>query len=330
MGSLYQWTRSGKVGYPDGTTLPYDHKTMNVAMDLVINDILIDANVGAFNKDWLHDTSIATKMDSVIDAYKKLFKQQKGGGGGSGQGPGGGKQGFDQHLAPGSTKGQDPSTATQQRNAQEWKAQVAAGHALQKAQGKMPAGLDRIFGEVLEPKVDWREQIQAQLSRRLGVGSRSWKSLDKRLITRGIGAPGKTGFGTGVVVVGADTSGSIGDTELDMFFAEIAGILEDCQPQALYIMWCDAKVHRVDECEEASDLNILRYNGAPGGGGTSFVPVFEEIDKLGLTPEALVYLTDGQGTFPALAPSYPVIWGSIYEQSQYPFGDVIQIPRQAA
>jgi len=93
-------------------------------------------------------------------------------------------------------------------------------------------------------------------------------------------------------------------------------------------MWCDADIHRVDELEDASDLNTIRCKGAPGGGGTSFIPVFDKINELGLQPEALVYLTDGMGSFPDKAPSYPVIWGSIHKASKYPFGDVVDVPVQ--
>ena len=45
-----------------------------------------------------------------------------------------------------------------------------------------------------------------------------------------------------------------------------------------------------------------------GGGGTSFRPVFEWVEKQGLRPEALVYFTDAEGEFPERAPHYPVIW----------------------
>jgi predicted metal-dependent peptidase len=90
-------------------------------------------------------------------------------------------------------------------------------------------------------------------------------------------------------------------------------------------MWCDAKVHRTDELEEAGDLAALRSKKVPGGGGTSFIPVFDEIDKTGIEPDALVYLTDGMGCFPRQAPRYTVIWGSIYAPSKYPFGDVVDL-----
>ena len=112
--------------------------------------------------------------------------------------------------------------------------------------------------------------------------------------------------------------------------AEMSGILEDVRPKRLVIMWCDAAIGRVDECEDASDLVNIRAKGAPGGGGTSFIPVFDEIASMGLQPEALVYLSDGMGSFPPKEPSYPVIWGNIYPASKYPFGDVVDIPVQSA
>jgi predicted metal-dependent peptidase len=320
---LHMNANRGKIVYPDGTSLKYDPELANKAQDLVINDILVTSGVGQFNKDWLHDTNVATANDSWMDVYRKLYKEQEGGGG-KARGTG-----FDQHLAPGASKGLDPHDSAQQRNEQRWQAAVAAGAAVQRAQGKMPAGLDRFFGEVLNPQVPWREKIQALFARRLGSGSYDWQRPDRRWIVRDIYTPARSGFGTGTVVVAIDTSGSIGQEELDMFLAEVSGILEECRPRELFIMWCDAKVHRVDELEDPSDLNVVRSKKAPGGGGTAFEPVFDKVHELNLTPDALVYLTDGMGSFPTQPPRYPVIWGSIYPQSKYPFGDVVDVPKQA-
>jgi predicted metal-dependent peptidase len=325
-GLMHSFIKRGKISYPDGSELPYDQQTMNVATDLVINDTLIESKVGTYNKDWLHDKQYAVSTDSAIDAYKKVFQQQQGkGGGGSPNG-----KGFDQHLAPGTSQGKDPGTAAGQRNEVEWQTQVAAAANAARAQGKLPAGLERLLGEILNPQVDWKDKIAALFARKVGSGSYNWRRPDRRLIVRDIYSPGRSGFGAGTVVVGVDTSGSIGEKELNMFFAEMAGILEDVRPKRLVIMWCDAHVHRVDEAEEPQDLNTIRAKGAPGGGGTSFIPVFDEIEKMGLEPDALVYLTDGMGSFPNKPPSYSVIWGNIYPQSKYPFGDVVDVPKQAA
>ena len=147
---------------------------------------------------------------------------------------------------------------------------------------------------------------------------------------RGIGAPGRIGYTSGVIVIGGDTSGSINAATLDMFLAEIKGVLEACLPEKLYIVWSDARVHRVDELEEVSELDEVRYKGAPGGGGTDFRPVFDWVRDNDIEPDAVIYLTDGYGAFPEHAPDYPTIWGSIaLGPDGYPFGEVAMIPRQA-
>jgi predicted metal-dependent peptidase len=64
-----------------------------------------------------------------------------------------------------------------------------------------------------------------------------------------------------------------------------------------------------------------------GGGGTDFGPCFDWLEKRGIQPQTLVFLTDLCGTFPSTVPSYPVIWAST-ERRNAPFGAVI--PMQAA
>lgn len=329
IGISFHLSMRGKVSYTDGHVLPYDADQMNSAEDFVINAVLVESKVGEFPKDsagkqlGLYDDKVATSASNSLDTYRKIFR--KGGGGG------GGKAGsFDVHLPPGASVGKDPVTASNEHNKAAWDTEVASAISVAKAMGKLPMELKRALDSVLEPKVDWREKIRSLFARKVGSGTFDWRRPDRRLITRDIYAPGRSGFGAGTVVVGIDTSGSIGARELDMFMAEMSGILEDVRPKRLVIMWCDAKVHRVDEAEEASDLNVIRAKGAPGGGGTSFVPVFDRISKDGLQPEALVYLTDGLGSFPHVAPPYPVIWGNIYPSSKYPFGDVVDIPKQVA
>ena len=328
-GLMHNFIRRGKVSYPDGTSLPYDQDTMNIATDLVINDCLIESGIGMFNKDLLHDTSLATANDSAVDAYKKVFKQKKGKGGGGGNLKG---KGFDEHLPPGTSQGNDPGEAAAGRNDVEWATQVAAAANAAKLQGKLPAGLERLLGEILEPKVDWKDKIASLFARKVGSGSYDWRRPDRRLIVRDIYAPGRSGHGAGTVVIGIDCSGSITQNELDMFFAEMAGILEDVKPKRLVVMWCDAAVGRVDEIEEAADLMSLRKNPIPGGGGTDFRPVFREIEKMGLeNVDAVVYMTDGYGTFLSKPPEYVTIWGNISPPGavKYPHGDVVDIPRQA-
>ena len=332
MVTAYGFEKRGKVVYNDGTELPYVNECLQWAMDYVINDMLVESGIGECPPDALHDPAKIKHNMSVIDAYRIVYKeQQKSGGKSSPKGKSGGEgKSFDQHLKPGTTDKVHAEVAKEQRSEQEWKQAVQAGMMQAQMQGKLPGAMKSMFMDVLEPAVSWQDHIEGFFARHVGSGSWNWRRPDRRLIVRKetIYAPSQSGHGAECVVVAADTSGSINNPTLDRFFAELRGILEDVRPKRLVLIWCDAIVHRVDELEDAQDLGTVRAKEAPGRGGTDFRPVFREIEHMGLDPDALVYLTDGQGAFPEASPRYPVLWGSIYPASKYPFGEVIQVPVQ--
>lgn len=322
----YQMRRSGKVRYQDGTVLDYDQKLMNVAMDYVINAMLVESQIGEIPEDAIYDPQVATSKDSFMTVYRKLYEEQekgKGGGKGQGQDPAKGKGGFDQHLDPGAAQGQNPGQAAQGRSDTEWNVAIAGALAAAKAQGKLPAALERLLSAVIDHEVSWQDHIRGFFARKVGSGGYDWRKPDRRLITRDIITPARSGNGCGPVVVAIDTSGSIGQRELDVFFAEMRGILDDVRPEMIHVVWCDAKVHKVDEVDDTSDISTLKPFG---GGGTDFRPVFNWIEEQNFTPDALVYLTDGLGDFPKDAPRYPVVWGAIMDNVKYPWGEVVPVP----
>ena len=90
----------------------------------------------------------------------------------------------------------------------------------------------------------------------------------------------------------------------------------------LYVYVCDADIHQFYH-------NPVFPIEVKGGGGTSFVPVFRGVEERKLNPAILVYFTDGWGTFPDRAPSYPVLWVVVEGPDtigvEFPFGRVIMI-----
>ncbi len=330
---LHKLQMAGKVCYPDGKELGFDNDTFQKAMDYVINDMLVESKIGTYNTNWLRDPVIATHKDSVLTAYRRLYEQHQKNGGGSGASQASQQkkqQGFDTHLPPGAATGQDPTQAAHSRSDVEWKTAVAGAVASAKAQGKLPAALERLLNETLEPTVDWTDKVIGFFSRKPGGGTYDWRKPDRRFITRGIVAPARTGYGAGPVVVALDSSGSVGQKELDVFFGNVWGILDDIRPSVIWLIWCDSKVHGEPiEIHDTADLLHVKSKGALGGGGTSFVPVFDEIRERGIEPDALIYLTDGEGTFPKKAPQYPVLWGNINPGKKYPWGEVVDVPIKA-
>jgi len=318
----------------NGKSLPYSVELMNIAEDYRINAMLVEGKVGKMPKEGLLDVALSAKgMERAIDIYEQLAKnatfkrtasvQRPGRGQGKGQ-----PNGFDIHLQPGQ-KAKDADKAGKREQAV-----VAAAQAAEAAgQGNLPAALKVMLGEIIDPKVPWQDFLRSTMLRRGGDPVYDWRYLDKRLLVRDpqmfFARQGHTGAGT--VVIGYDTSGSCVNPQTQQtFFSEMAGIVADLNPQQLIVIWCDAKVQRVDDIEDPEDLEELRADinkrgGAPGGGGTDFRPVFRKIDKLGITPDMLVYLTDTYGTFPELEPDYPVIWASIAKNVRVPFGDLVEV-----
>lgn len=307
-------------------TLPYNHDFANNMQDYIINDVLIKSKLGKFNDEWLHDEKVAGENDQWIEAYFKWGRQapsedpetfglERATAGT-----------FDQHLPPGESDGTPPEELPERNDAQ-WQIVIKQAMEIQATQGKMPGALKLFFDALLRPKVDWTEHIRGHIVRLAGSGAYDWRKLDRRLIVRGIGSPGMSGHGAGLIIVGGDSSGSIfSDPELPrMFISEIGGMLEDTQPEEIHVVWCDTAVRRVDICHDPADVKKMLFDGVPGGGGTDFRPVFDYIERNDLKPDMLIYLTDGYGDFPAREPDYPVVWGSITD-ADYPWGVVVRIP----
>jgi predicted metal-dependent peptidase len=151
---------------------------------------------------------------------------------------------------------------------------------------------------------------------------------NKKHIVRGLYLPSMGVPGPDHLVVAIDTSGSMRDDELSKILAEIDALRSITQC-TLTLIQCDALIQDVQQFNEYTEISFDRYR-LLGGGGTSFVPVFDwirdNIFKEFSGVDALIYLTDGFGRFPQKAPPYPVLWimtaNSIPE---VPFGEVIRM-----
>lgn len=320
---LNRCAQSGKVPMNDGTTVPFREQTMQKAMDYRINALLDEAKIGSCPKDACLDKTIATANEGVIDVYKKVYEDEENGGQKTGP-----HTGFDKVLQPGKSNG----TQSQPRNDQQWGVEIAAASVLEsmKSQGKGSGALNRMFEQILNPVVPWTDFIRGIFNRKVGNGSYNWRKPDRRFITRDLYMPSRSGNGAGWVVCWGDTSGSIGQDELCKYLAELGGILDDCQPQRITMVWCDAAIHHIDEIEDANDLETIRHAGTQGGGGgTDVRPVFDWIADHTEKPEVFIGFTDGYVSFPKQEPDIPVIIWAMTTDKVAPYGDTVPINPKA-
>ncbi|MCK4694951.1 MAG: hypothetical protein KAT74_04270, partial [Candidatus Cloacimonetes bacterium] len=189
-----------------------------------------------------------------------------------------------------------------------------------KAQGKLPAGLERMIQEALQPKLPWRE-ILARFITENARNDYTWKQPNKRYLYADMYLPSLNTPTLGSIVIIVDTSGSISQKELDIFASELHSILSTYPGTEIKVIYVDAKVAGV------GTLNIYDFKlQAKGGGGTDFKPGFEYIEKEGLMPACVIYFTDGYcDSFPD-SPDYPVLW-ILTGKAGFtpPFGEVIHM-----
>lgn len=193
-----------------------------------------------------------------------------------------------------------------------------------KSKGSLPGGLSRLIDESRETKVNLRDVLPVFLMRSICKDDYSWKRPNRRLIHAGLFAPSLRSEAFGHVGFAADTSASMGEAEMNETVAALNGVGVQVKPEKVTFLSCDADVHKVEVFERHDFPIAPKFVPLVGGGGTDFRPVFTYFQK-NEQPDCLIYVTDGYGTFPDVAPSYPVLWILTAGKVEVPFGMVCHV-----
>jgi len=209
---------------------------------------------------------------------------------------------------------------------QEWKEAVTNAVQTAKSRGTMPSGLEEYIDEILFPKVPWQEILYRFLQSAKGNTDFTSYPFDRRHIWREVYLPSMRGESI-ELCCGIDTSGSISHEDLTRYMSELRGICSIFGSYTIHLWMCDAAIHGEEQIiTEDSDIPTI----VMGRGGTSFVPVFEEIEKQELGELPVVYFTDLDGEFPKYHVGDGVFWMIRKDQNkgrnhEVPFGEIITI-----
>ena len=304
----------------------------NIACDIKVNDILVGSEIG-YMPNWVvtgKGYNIENIRDkSVEEIYEELLKTMIKNG--SIQ-----QREFDQHIyktlgnkklnkeiqdkliKEGKNLGSIGERELEEKLSEVVKEITNKALVLAKYQGNLPAGLEREFNILEEGKINWREILWKYITRELPIDY-SWSRPNKRSRSLGVYIPYVVRENLDIVVA-IDTSGSIGQKELDEFITEMIGIARGIQNVRVTMITCDADIQ--DE--------FLLYNGniakakklkMHGGGGTDFRPLFKRAKELGA--RLLIYFTDGYGDYPDNE-EVRTIWVMTTDYNP-PFGQVVRI-----
>jgi len=295
-----------------------DQHLTNVAMDFVINLEIQDADP------YGEDVSMPRDQDGELmgclderfrgmdtkQVYDILKKEGKGGKPRKGTGKGkesnggttseGGGNGHDQGQNEESSECLDEHDWDNAREmTQEEKEELSReiDSALREGSilaGKMKGNIPRGIGDLLHPKVDWKEAMREFIKVSTRGGDQStWRKPNRRYLANGIIMPSAESHKAKTIVIGTDASGSIEGELLNAFLSEVVSVANDVNPECIELLYWDSHVASRETYRDSEVANIIHSTKPKGGGGTQpeCVPKFmvdEAIDA-----QCTVMLTDG-------------------------------------
>ena len=98
------------------------------------------------------------------------------------------------------------------------------------------------------------------------------------------------------IAIVVDTSGSVGEDEINVFMSEIDGIVKaNGISQGVTVIPCDAQVGEIQKLRSRKAIGTIKLNG---GGGTDMGVGIAAAGTLRPTPKIVIVLTDGYTDWP--------------------------------
>lgn len=288
----------------------------NAACDYVINLMLKDLDPGEsfMAMPRAKDGKVLGLIDerfrgmNTKQVFDILKKEQEESGSGGEQG----EEGFDEHDWESAG---DLPEETKRELERELDQAIRQGIiANRKINGSGGGDLERELGELVTPKVDWREQLREFVkSVCAGKDASTWRRPNRRFIGGDVYMPTLVSERVNRVVAAIDTSGSIGGEELNAFLSEFVAICEQVNPEHVDLLYWDGRVAGHETYTGADAPNIVSSTKPVGGGGTSPSCITAYLKEKALSPDVAIVLTDGfvgsdWGEARGDAWSCPVLW----------------------
>ena len=201
----------------------------------------------------------------------------------------------------------------------QWKNRLATAAQQAKQAGKLGDSFARIIDHLLQPQLPWR-MLLARYMKTIARDDYSFQRPSRR---EGEAIMPSLHSGEVDVIAVIDTSGSIGEEEMQEFLSEVDVIKAQMRAR-ITLHACDHQLASNGPWLFESWEPIQLPSKMMGGGGTSFVPIFEWISTQHLRPDLLVYFTDAEGEFPESEPDFPVLW-LVKGKGKVPWGQRVQL-----
>ena len=292
-----------------------DMMLANIAADIVVNGIIKDNKI-SLPKEALFDDDL--KHLSVREIYSILKDKQDKDKNYISDKYGDGK--VNECLKP----SEDGSAESKVSNKSKWENIInkAKTIAKMKQAGVKGSGMARIFKELLDPTINWKDALYKYVTQ----SRADFEGYDRRFIHNGLYIDDVGGNKVHVAAF-VDTSGSVDEGLLQNFLSELFFAINSTSGTTGYLYYFDTELYPQGNIED------LDSPPKPVGlGGTSFVPVMAELNKISsenaYTNTLGIIYTDGYAPMTWKEPDTPLLWcispGGIKNEN-IKYGDTVRI-----
>jgi len=294
-----------------------DMMLANIAADIVVNGIIKDNKI-SLPKEALFDDDL--KHLSVREIYSILKDKQDKDKNYISDKYGDGK--VNECLKP----GEDGPAESKVSNKSKWENIInkAKTIAKMKQAGVKGSGMARIFKELLDPTINWKDALYKYVTQ----SRADFEGYDRRFIHDGLYIDDVGGNKVHIAAF-VDTSGSVDEGLLQNFLSELFFAINSTRGTTGYLYYFDTELYPQGNIED------LDSPPKPVGlGGTSFVPIMAELNKISAenayTSTLGIIYTDGYAPMTWKEPDTPLLWcispGGI-KNEDIKYGDTVRIEK---
>ena len=210
----------------------------------------------------------------------------------------------------------DPEQATQEIQDILVRAAIQSKMAGDK-DGIIPGDIQIFLDRLLNPKLPWHRLLQKYLQA-FTKNDYTFQKPNRRYFPK-YHMPSLNGNSLINLAIAVDTSGSVSDTDFNVFVSEVHGILRVQKPEQITLIQFDTAIKSVTKIRSINELMRCQFSGR---GGTSIAPVLKWAEAN--NPQLLLVFTDGGFQFYGAESKKDMLW-LIHNNPTFtsPFGRVI-------
>jgi len=200
---------------------------------------------------------------------------------------------------------------------------VQAGQ-IAKKQGNLPEGLERLIDDLTAPKINIVEVI-GRFVEQTSKNNYTWTTPNRRYLGHDLFLPSLKSPELGHLAFLVDISGSVTNEQAKDLLAVIKGTIETYQNSELSLIYFATRASQPITITDETEIQNIKTPNV--GRGTNYKPPFDMIKTANLDPIGIIVLTDGYCNSYPEAPDAPVIWILTEKNESFkpPFGEIFQL-----